>query len=444
MAAATARSVGWYPWYVVFVLTATYTFSFIDRQIISLLVGPIQSDLGITDFEISLLQGLAFGLFYTFLGIPIGRMADRKSRRMIITVGISIWSLLTVACGLARNYWQLFLARLGVGVGEATLSPSAYSMISDYFPRNRLATAISIYFAGVYLGSGIAFILGGWVIDLVSGQSAVSLPLIGEVRAWQAAFILVGVPGAFFVLWLQTVREPPRRDRIYAGAEVPHAGWGDVWKFVRPRARAYILISLAFGIHGLLGYGQAAWVPEFYVRVHGMARADIAYYFGLITLVFGTAGLIFGGWVSDRMEAKGRKDAKLMTAAAGTTLLIPFVVAYPIVESTELSLLLLAFNALFAGIPYGVGAASLQVITPNEMRALVSAAFLFILNIVGLTFGSSSIAALTDFVFADPMAVGKSISITAAWSAPMVVLLLLLARRPFVRHADEAIAWSDH
>lgn len=441
---ATAKGgIGWYPWYVVFALTATYTFSFIDRQIISLLVGPIQEDLQITDFEISLLQGLAFGIFYTILGIPIGRLADRKSRRLIITIGIAVWSAMTIACGMARTYWQLFLARIGVGVGEATMSPAAYSIISDYFPKERLSTAISIYFAGVYLGSGLAFILGGWVISLVADMDSISLPLFGEVRAWQAAFIMVGLPGVFFAIWMRTIREPKRRDRITEHADDVGIGWDEVRAFISPRARVYVFIGLAFGFHALFGYGQSAWVPEFYVRVHGMARSDVAYTFGLITLVLATSGLIAGGLLSDKLEAHGRPDAKLLIAALGTSLMLPFAVLYPLVENTTLSFTLLGFTAFFGGFPYGVGAASLQVITPNEMRALVSAAFLFILNIVGLTMGPSSVAALTDFVFVDPMAVGKSLSITAAWSAPLTVILLLAIRKAYVAHAESAKKWMS-
>ena len=203
-----------YSWYVVVVLTVAYMFSFLDRQILALLIEPIRQDLEITDFQISLLLGLAFGIFYTALGIPIGRLADRRSRRGIIAVGVTIWCLMTAACGLARNFSQLFLARIGVGVGEATLNPSAYSLISDYFPRQRRGRAISFYNMGVSLGAGVAMVVGGQIIAFAFDTPRVTLPIVGELYAWQLVFLLVGLPGLLIAALMITVREPERRDKL--------------------------------------------------------------------------------------------------------------------------------------------------------------------------------------------------------------------------------------
>ena len=174
-----------FAWYVVVVLFLAYTLSFVERQIMSLLIGPIKRDLMISDTQISLLHGFAFAIFYTILGIPLGRLADRKNRTIIISVGIFLWSFMTALCGLARSFWSLFMTRIGVGVGEATLSPAAYSMISDYFPKEKRGLAISLYSMGVFFGAGMAYILGGLVVKLASQAGITTLPVLGQVRPWQ-------------------------------------------------------------------------------------------------------------------------------------------------------------------------------------------------------------------------------------------------------------------
>src|SRR5688572_3708838 len=203
-----------YSWYVVGVLTVTYTVSFIDRQIMALMIEPIRRDLGITDTQVSLLIGLAFAVFYTLLGVPIARLADRYSRRAIIAAGITVWCLMTAACGLARNYAQLFLARVGVGVGEAALSPSALSMLSDYFPKETRGRAIAVYNTGISLGTGLAMIVGGQVIAHVMAAPPVRVPGIGELFSWQTVFLVVGLPGLVMAALMATVKEPSRRERL--------------------------------------------------------------------------------------------------------------------------------------------------------------------------------------------------------------------------------------
>jgi MFS family permease len=209
-----------YSWYVVGVLTLAYILSFIDRQIITLMIGPIKQDLGLTDTQMSYLIGLSFALFYTVFGFLIALAADRYNRRNIVTAGIVVWSVMTAFCGLAKGYGQLFLARMGVGFGEGALSPSALSMISDYFPREKLARAISVYSMGIAVGSGIALLVGGSIIHLVSSAATVTLPLVGELRPWQAAFVIVALPGLPLALLMLTVREP-------ASARARGVGHGD-------------------------------------------------------------------------------------------------------------------------------------------------------------------------------------------------------------------------
>jgi MFS family permease len=226
-------------WVTVAILMVAYVLSFIDRQILNLLVGPIRRDLMISDTQMSLLMGLSFALFYTVCGIPLGRLADTKSRRGLIAIGVLFWSAATAACGMAKLYWQFLICRIGVGVGEAALSPAAYSLIADSFPAERRATAISVYSMGVYLGSGIAFLLGGLVIKFASAQGDVMLPVLGEVRPWQLIFLILGAAGVLFTLLMLAVREPARRWCRCSGAaggrwalyprQPPHRAVSQLW-----------------------------------------------------------------------------------------------------------------------------------------------------------------------------------------------------------------------
>ena len=252
-----------YAWYVVGVLTFVYIFSFIDRQILNLLVRPIRRDLGITDFQMSLLMGFSFALFYTFFGIPLGRLADSRSRRTIITVGFAVWSVMTAGCGLARNFAQMLLLRVGVGVGEAALSPSAYSIITDYFPAKRRATAISVYSMGIYIGSGVAFIVGGLVAGIASAQQTWNVPLVGATRPWQVVFFIVGLPGVLLSLLVYTVREPVRRGirMIHAADDktrVAQVPMREVVAYLKQNWRSFFCHNVGFALLSFSSYGAAA------------------------------------------------------------------------------------------------------------------------------------------------------------------------------------------
>src|ERR1700688_1292291 len=234
-----------YAWYVVFILMVCYALSFVDRQILSLLVGPMKHDLAISDTRIGLLQGIAFAAFYSLMGLPLGRLADTRNRRNVIVVGIVLWSFLTGACSAARSFWSLFLARMGVGVGEATLSPSAFSLISDYFPKEKLGGALSVYSMGIFIVSGLALMAGGSVVDAVTRMPAVPLPLLGSVAPWRLTFLIVGAPGLAIALLLFTVREPIRRQLLRASDGTPvRLQFHEVVVELRRRWQSFLGISV--------------------------------------------------------------------------------------------------------------------------------------------------------------------------------------------------------
>ncbi len=428
-----------YSWFVVIILMTAYTLSFIDRQIINILVGPIKADLGLTDLQISLLMGPAFGVFYILLGLPLGRLADRTSRRNMIAVGIFFWSIMTVSCGMAKNFGQLFMARIGVGVGEATLGPCSFSMISDYFPKNKLGRALSTYNMGIYLGSGLAFLLGGAVVGWVASSGGLTLPVIGEVAPWQAAFIIVGLPGLLYSLVMLVVKEPERRGR---STEAGHASWGDVFKQIASNKAFYIPMGIGFGLHALVGYGSTSWIVAFFIRTHEWTRPEAATIYGIILLTVSTFGIFTGGWLGEKLNKMGHVDGKLKAAIIGGTLTIPFGVAFPLVASDQLAVVLLSFAAYFLAFPYGVAAASIQLVTPNEMRGLISALYLFTINIIGLVFGPPAGAFFNDIVKKNIALLCYGLATVKAIAAPISMGLIVYALRPFRKGLEDAKKWQ--
>lgn len=294
-----------YAWYVVVILFLAFTVAYIDRQVISLLVDPIKADLGISDTQIGLLQGFAFTVFYTFAGIPLGRLADKKNRKYIIMVGMFLWSIMTAMCGLAKTFSHLFIARVGVGIGEASLSPAANSMISDYFPKDKRGKPVAMYFMGVYVGVGMSFILGGLVIGMVADAGQIVLPLVGELSAWQVTFIVVSLPGLLLVGVMTTVKEPFRHDQLTKDGQQIDGGLAATKTFFMTHFSTYAILFLGFGLAGSMAIGFFAWTTPLFTRIHGWETSHIGYTFGTIIMVMGTLGILLGGAVAP--EAGGRR-----------------------------------------------------------------------------------------------------------------------------------------
>ena len=435
-----------YAWYVVGILTVAYTVSFIDRQIIALLVEPIRRDLQISDTQISLLQGFAFAIFYTVMGLPIAHFADRHSRRAIIASGILFWSIMTAACGLARNFWQLFAARVGVGVGEAALSPPAYSIIADYFPPDRLSRAISFYSMGIYIGAGLAFVVGGAVIHLVETAGVTTLPWLGEVYSWQVTFLTVAAPGLLVVALMATVREPVRRGLLPKGNDPVKAPSsptvGEVIAFVRESRFVLSSHYMGHAFLALIAYANFAWIPTFMIRVHDWTASEVGFVFGMQVLVFGTSGVVFGGWWADKLRARGRTDANMRVSMYAALVMMPTLIAAPLVSHPVLAIVLVTPGVFLVSVPFGIAPAALQVITPNQMRAQISALYLFVANIIGLGLGPTVVALITDYVFGDDLAVRYSIAIMGGTVAPLAAVSLALGFKHYRAALIKAGSWS--
>ena len=425
-----------------------YLFSYVDRSILSLLVAPIRSDLDLSDTELSVLHGLAFAIFYTLLGFPVGRLADRSNRVAIIVAGIGLWSLFTAACGLARNFWQLFFMRVGVGVGEAALNPCAYSIIADSFPQRLLSRALSTYVMGTYLGFGAAFIVGGLVVGGVSESPTVHLPLIGEVRTWQAAFIYVGLPGLLVMALVGlTLREPPRRGLMRgtgaggtptggapAGVPIPV-----LLGFIKRNRKTLVCHVLGFGFIGVLVNGLVLWTPSYFVRSHGWEIAEAGVLYGFVLAALGPTGIMLGGWVADRWDGAGARGGPFLAAAGFTALGILPAFVSTLVADAHLSLALIAVLVLCTSAPWGVAVSALQQFTPNEMRGQVSALYLFFVNIIGIGMGPTLIALATDHAFGDDTMLRYAMSLVAGSSAILAAVTLALglpAFRSSLRRAE--------
>ena len=388
-----------YRGYVLFILVVVYTFNFIDRQIVGILAVPIKEELALTDTQLSLMGGLAFALFYTFLGIPIAMLADRKSRTWIMTAALAVWSAMTALCGFAQNFTQLFLARLGVGVGEAGGVAPAYSLIADYFPEKTRARAMSIYSLGIPIGSALGILLGGVLTSYLD---------------WRAAFIIVGVAGlAIAPIFRLTMREPKRGGLDRVGAHTQPAKISEV---ISTLARKPSFWGLSFGAasSSMMGYGLIFWLPSFFVRSFGDALpgffawmpdflvpanpSDLlyaSYFYATILLVGGVAGIWLGGVLADKY-GPDRKSAYAFVPAGAFLLTIPFFIVGVLAQSLWVAfpafLVLQALSLVWLG---PILAAFQQLVQPN-MRATASAVFLFINNLIGIGLGNLIIGKLSD------------------------------------------------
>ena len=426
-------------WWALALLTATYTFSFIDRQIINLLVDPIRADLSLSDSQVSFLQGLAFVLPYVILSIPLGRIVDRANRIRVLVFGILIWTVSCVTCGLAKNFWQLGVARMGVGAGEASVTPASWSLLADYFPENKRALPVSIFLMGPYLGAGLSLILGAEVVGWASGLGAIELPMVGAVAPWQLTFMLVALPGLLMVFLLPLLQEPPRTQRLTQAAEP--LSWNDVAHYVWPRRGVFGAYLLGAPFIVLVLYALQAWVPSLLIRVHGLEIVEAGRYYGSISLIAGSAGVLSGPaaarWLASRVDPA---RAPLVTSIWSTSLLIPVLVGAGLAESLTWTLVLITGASYLVTFPLALFATGLQSASPNEMRGLMAGCYVLSTNLIGLALGPASVALANDFIFADAQAVGASLSLVGAIFLPLAVLLMWRGLGAMTR---EATPWRS-
>ena len=368
--------------YALGVLVVVYTFNFIDRQILSILLEPIKQDLGLSDTALGMLTGFAFALFYATLGIPIARLADRGNRRNIIAWSLTIWSAMTALSGIAQNFWHLLIARIGVGVGEAGCSPPAHSMIADYFPAENRATALGIYSLGIPVGILFGFIAGGW---------------LNEFFGWRVAFFVVGVPGILLALLVRwSLREPDRgmAEGRQANADQPGIMETFTYLYQKPSFRH---MAIGGGLTAFVGYGIVTWVPSFLIRSYGMDTGEVGTYLGLILGIPGGIGIALGGYLADRY---GAKDTRwyLWVVTVALLVAVPITVGVYLSSSATASLLFLILPVLLGNFYQATTFSQAQGLVPLRMRAVAAAVLLFILNIIGLGAGPQMVGVVSDLL----------------------------------------------
>jgi MFS family permease len=366
--------------YVLFILVLVYTFNFIDRQIVGILAVPIKADLGLSDAQLGLMGGLAFALFYTGLGIPVAMLADRFSRTWIMTAALATWSAMTALCGLATSFWQLFAARLGVGVGEAGGVAPAYSLISDYFPPGERARAIGIYSFGIPIGSATGIVFGGVIASTID---------------WRYAFFIVGLAGLLLApVFRLTVREPQRGryDNHAVTGQTP--GLQQILATLAAKP-SFWLMALGASFSSMIGYGIFFWLPSFFVRSYGLSLLDASLFYGANLLLGGIAGIWLGGWLGDRFGHKRHSQYARIPAIAFIAT-VPFYVLAILSPNLVLGFLVLLVPTALGLAWLGPVMSAIQHLVRPDMRATASAVFLFIINLVGIGVGTYAIGAISD------------------------------------------------
>jgi MFS family permease len=409
------------------VLTLLYIYAQIDGSAIIILVTPIKQDLGVTDTEMSLLLGLSFAAFYAILGLPAGYLVDRMSRKKVMGVGILLWSAMTMSCGLATTYTQLFLARCGVGVGEASITPASYSLIRDGFPADKRGKAFGMFSAGSYIGAALAVMITGALLGTISAGALKSLPWIGGLRPWQAVLVLIGMLGFPLSLLLFTFREPARR--LTGAAALSGVSFGEAIAQIKALWRTYVpLAAWVTCFYGTaISYGS--WMPTIIGRTWHLPPAQIGLFFGGCLLICAPIGAWCGGHAIDVLQRRGRSDAAQTVGLWVTLIFIPFGVAAPIVPQVGEMFFALAAQLLLAGAYQPVGASLLAHITPQRLMGKVTAIYLLVFTLLGRGFGPTLVALISDNFYSGDQALGFALGTAAAVLMTIALILMIVLLR---------------
>lgn len=422
------RQDGAYAWYVVVVMCLGFTFSYMDRSILPLLIGPLERSLHLTDTTVALLQGAAFAIFYALFGLPLARAADRTNRRNLILVGVVAWSLATAACGLAQSVTQLLVARICVAIGEAVLAPAAVSVIADYFTPRWRTRALSLYSMGVFFGGGLSLGLGGSLLRALGPHATLATPF-GALESWRIVFITLGAAGIILVPLLLAVREPPRLADDGAGAGAPATLAELAAVFARKRGALFTVI-VGFATIALGAQTVQVWAPTLFVRVHGWSIAGAGQRLGAFTLVLGPLGALSGAFLAERLERAGRAEGKVLVGLiSASACIVASLLATA--GSEQLAFLGVVGMQYVVAFNFGLVQAALAELLPNRMRAVGSACYVAASNLLAATLGPLLVGLLNDHLFRDPHMIATSIRCVAPVAFLAAALIMLWGRRPY-------------
>lgn len=436
-----ARDEAWpaprHAWTALALLMLAQIVSTCDRTVINLLVEPIKREYGLSDTQFGALQGLAFGSFYISMAIPIGILSDRYQRRRVIGLGVGIFSLFSLMTGLARNYTHLFLARMGVGFGEASLGPAGYSMISDFFPKRNVGRATSMFAMSQFIGSSAAYVGGGLLVGWFTAQAASpSGPVLG-LSPWQATIMCIALPGMILVPFLFLMREPARRGLAKNKLKL---SFRELLHELGQRKLFLIMVTAGMAMASLMTQAVSMWTPALFIRTYGWSATETGVWLGAIVFVTSVTGSYLAGWAVDWLTARNTLDGPIKVAALSFLGAGAFAVAAPLMPSGELALALMAPMMLLKPMCFACVPIALQMVIPNQLRAQVYAGHMTVLNVVGLALGPVMIGLMTDQLFTDPSDVRYSMALMAAITAPIMFVLMLGALKPFRLLREQALA----
>lgn len=416
-------------WYVTILLTFAYSFSFIDRQVINLLVDPIKADLGVTDIQFSYLQGMLFVAPYILMSVPVGRLVDRMKRFGVVAVGIVVWSLATMLSGLAGSYSQLALARMAVGAGESSVTPAAWSLLADYFPRDKLAFPVSIFLMAPYIGGGLALIAGAEVMSYAKSAGTPTLPFLGEIKAWQLTLLIVGAPGFILAGLFMLLRDPPRKDLASTTGEQPPMR--DVFTYFKENPKIYLALLGGVPFMVVMLYGLQAWTPSMFTRQFGWSLSEAGRYYGMTAIIAGSLGVVTGPVVGRLLLARGYRDYPLRICIVGASGASLALIASSLQSDGNAALACVAVASFSVTLPLALITNALQIVTPNEMRGTVAGFYVVTVNLVGMGMGPTVVAMIMQSVLKDETAIAPALAMMSLIVAPIAIFLFVLAMRDY-------------
>ncbi len=416
---ADGQWTGRYRAYFLVVCLAAGILSYIDRQMLALLVDPVKKDLAISDTQFSLLHGFAFSFFYASMAFVLGRWIDRSSRHKLIASGVAVWSLATLLTGLSTSFWQVFFSRMAVGIGEAALAPAVASMITDIFPRHQVGRAQAIFTISLVLGSGLAFLIGGSVAQFFGTAELIDLPLVGATKPWQAAFFVVGPPGLLLALVMALSLREPERHHLLRTSDglVEHATLRQVLRYLADNRRTTLCVVLGFPCMSTTMYGIIAWAPAHFMRAYGMGQAATGLSFGLILLTSTSCGVLLGGWLIDRLQARGRTDASMRVCVYGALGMLLPLALFSWLPSPGWSLAAIGVALFCCSLSMPCGVTTMQLLSPNQMRGRINGLYLMWSVIMSGVVGPTLIALITDYLFQSEQLVGHSLGLVGSLAA---------------------------
>ncbi len=428
-----------YAWYVVVLLMFFYVLSFMDRQIIAVLIEPIKADLDLSDVQMSLLGGLSFTIFYSTAGVFVGRLADSLNRPLVIAAGVFVWSLTTALCGLAGKFWQLLILRMGVGLGESALLPSTLSLLTDYFPAHRRATPTSVFLLGAPFGIGLSFAAGGYLLGVAEKLSAADgwadVILVGGTAAWQLVLLFLGVLGMLMTLALWSVREPRNMNLAASGKKKQVTSRAASLEEVKDYARKnWVPISalyIGMALISLAAYAQGFWDITFLSRTYDLNPTEITFAYGMVQLFGGFSGMLAGGLLADRLTKRGMAGASMVMVVAGAAIATPFSFIYPLADSTAAALTFMVLAIFGSNMAFACAASALQRVFPGSMIGLGAGIYYFISNAVGIGVGPTAVAAITDYLYQDPEMIRYSLAAVSGISRALAFVVVLAGLKSY-------------